>query len=57
VKDEVSGVEVQAVEGEFGKAEGLGSNGGQDGVALGEEGVVFADRKVQRRADRKVQRS
>ena len=32
-------VEVQAVEGEFGEVDGLGGDGGEDGVALGEEGV------------------
>ena len=35
----MGGVEVEAVEGEFGEADGLGGDGGLDGVALGEEGV------------------
>lgn len=32
-------IEVQAVEGEFSGVDGLGRDGGQDGVPLGEEGL------------------
>ena len=39
-------VEVQAVEGEFGEVDGLGSDGGQDGVALAEEGVECSAQTV-----------
>ena len=39
VEDQVGGVKVEPVEGEFGEVDGLGSDGGLDGVALAEEGV------------------
>ena len=38
-RSEVGRVKVQAVEREFGEVDGLGGDGGLDGVALGEEGV------------------
>src|SRR5262249_56913861 len=39
VEEEVGGVEVEAVAGEVREVEGLGSDRGEDGVALREEGV------------------
>ncbi len=39
VEDEVGGVEVKAIAGQVGAVEGLGSDRGDDGVALAEEGV------------------
>ena len=37
---------MQAVEREFGELNGLGSNGGQNGVTLGEEGVECSSEAV-----------
>src|SRR5580704_11411455 len=42
----MSGVEVQTVEGEFGEEDGLGSDGGKDGVTLAEEGVECSSQTI-----------
>jgi hypothetical protein len=46
VEDEVCGVEVEAVEGEFSELDGLGGDGGKDGMALGEESVECSSEAV-----------
>jgi len=46
VEAEVSGIEVQAVERELGQEDGLGSDGGQDGMALGEEGIECSSEAI-----------
>jgi hypothetical protein len=42
----VRGVEAEALRREFGKAEGLGGDGGEDGVPLCEEGIEGAAEAV-----------
>src|SRR5262249_36503297 len=39
IEDQVCSVEVEALRGEFGEAQSLGGDGGEDGVALAEEGI------------------
>src|SRR5262249_32923934 len=46
VEGEMGGVEVQAVAGQLGEANGLGGDGGEDGVALGEKGIEGASQAV-----------